>query len=295
MRRRAFLGSSFAAALGAGSALAQGPVQRTDGTRIKLALNAYSFNAPLRAGEVSLYDLVDFCAEHQLDALDSTGYYFPGYPNVPDDEWIYGLKKKGFVNGVDINGTGVRNDFALTDAESRKNDIELVKNWIGVARKLGATVVRVFAGKKVPEGHTFEQAAEWMIEDLKECAAYGREHGVIVGLQNHNEFIKTADETIHIINGVDSDWLGVILDVGSLRQGDPYEEIERLLPYAVSWQLKEKVWYGDKEVDTDVAKIKEIVERVGYRGYIPIETLGPGDPHEKVARFAKHAREVFFG
>ena len=242
---------------------------------------------------MTLYDLVDFCAEHGLDALDSTGYYFPGYPEVPNDEFIYGLKKKGFINGVDINGTGVRNDFALPDADSRKNDVQLVKNWIGVARKLGATVVRVFAGKKVPDGHTFERAAEWMIEDLKECAAYGREHGVIVGLQNHNEFIKTADEAIHIVNGVDSDWLGVILDVGSLRQDDPYEEIERLLPYAVSWQLKEKVWYGDKEVDVDVARIKEIIDRVGYRGYVPIETLGRGDPREKVARFAAHAREVF--
>ncbi len=258
-----------------------------------MALNAYSFNKPLRAGEVTLYDLVDFCAENGLDALDSTGYYFPGYPNVPPDDYIYGLKKKAFINGVDINGTGVRNDFALTDAESRKKDVQLVKDWIGVARKLGASIVRVFAGRKVPDGHTFEQAADWMIEDLKECAAFGRENGVIVGLQNHNEFIKTADQAIHIINGVDSDWLGSILDVGSLRRTDPYKEIERLLPYAVSWQLKEKVWYDDKETDVDVARVKELMDRMGYRGYVPIETLGEGDPRVKVAKFAAHAHKVF--
>lgn len=290
MNRRAFMGAGVGAAFSV--AQAQGPVERTAGSRIKLALNAYSFNRPLRSGEVTLYDLIDFCAEHSLDALDCTGYYFPGYPDVPGDEYLYRLKRKGFVNGVDINGTGVRNDFALTDPESRKRDVQLVKNWIVAARKLGATVVRVFAGKKVPDGHTFEQAAEWMIEDLKECAAFGREHGVIVGLQNHNEFIKTADEAIHIVEGVDSDWLGVILDVGSLRRTDPYREIEKLLPYAVSWQLKEKVWYDDKEVDVDVARIKEIIERVGYRGYVPIETLGPGDPFEKVAKFAAHAHRV---
>lgn len=268
-------------------------VKRTSGSRYKLALNAYSFNNPLRAGEVTLYDLVDYCAEHGLDALDCTGYYFPGYPDVASDEFLYGLKKKGFVNGVDINGTGVRNDFAVADKAARKRDVRMVKEWIIVARKLGATVVRVFAGKKRPEGYTFEQAAEWMIDDLAECAAFGREHGVIVGLQNHNDFAKTAAETMHLVDGVDSDWLGVILDVGSLRQMDPYEEIEKLLPYAVSWQLKEKVWYGEKEVDVDLARIKEIIERVGYRGYIPIETLGEGDPRVKVARFAAEAHRVF--
>lgn len=289
MNRRKFLG----AALTAGIASAQGPVERTSGSRIKLALNAYSFNQLLRSGETTLYDLVDFCAENGLDALDATGYYFPGYPETPPDEFLYGLKRKGFVNGVDINGTGVRNDFALADPESRKRDVEMVKNWIIVARKLGATVVRVFAGKKRPEGHSFDQAVDWMIDDLKECAAFGREHGVIVGLQNHNDFLKTADETIRVVDGVDSAWLGVILDVGSLRQGDPYEEIERLLPYAVSWQLKEKVWYGEKEVDVDVVRIKEIIDRVGYRGYVPIETLGPGDPFEKVGKFAAHAKRVF--
>lgn len=291
MQRRAFLTGSLG--LAAATALpAEQLVTRTSGARYKLALNAYSFNKPLRAGELTLYDLVDYCAEHALDALDCTGYYFPGYPEVPSDEFIYGLKKRGFVNGVDINGTGVRNDFATPDRAARKRDVAMVKEWIGVAQKLGATVVRVFDGKTKPEGYTFEQAAEWIIEDLAECAAFGREHGVIVGLQNHNDFAKTAAETMHLVNGVDSDWLGVILDVGSLRQNDPYEEIEKLLPYAVSWQLKEKVWYGDKEVDVDLAKIKEIIERVGYRGYIPIETLGEGDPREKVARFAAKAHKV---
>ena len=104
------------------------------------------------------------------------------------------------------------------------------------------------------------------------------QHGVIVGLQNHNDFVKTADETIRIVEAVNSEWFGVILDVGSLRQHDPYPEIEKLLPYAVTWQLKETVWYGEKEVPVDLARIKAIIDKGGYRGFLPIETLGKGDP-----------------
>lgn len=294
INRRAFLSTSLVAGtVGAAGIAESAPVRRTSGTRVRIGLNAYSFNQPLRAGEMTLMDVVDYCATHRLDCLDATGYYFLGYPAVPSDEFLYELKRRAFVNGVTINGTGVRNDFAQTDAAKRAEDLALVKNWIGVARKLGASVIRIFSGAKVPEGHTFDQVLEWMVPLCRECATVGKAHGVTIGLQNHHDFVKTAAETIRLVEAVNSEWFGVILDVGSLRMSDPYQEIEKLLPYAVSWQLKENVWYGTKEVPTDLRKVKAIVDKGGYRGFLPIETLGAGDPRVKVAKFAKEVHEVF--
>lgn len=293
LHRRALLRGAVLGAAALPVALEAAPVRRQAGTRIRIGLNSYSFNVPLRAGEMTLMDVADFCAIHRLDCLDATGYYFPGYPAVPPDRFLYELKRRAFVNGVTINGTGVRNDFALADATRRAGELQLVKDWIGVAGKLGASVIRVFSGSRVPEGYSFGQTLEWMAPLLRECADAGKEHGVLIGLQNHNDFVKTAAETIRIVEAVDSEWLGVILDVGSLRMADPYEEIEKLLPYAISWQLKESLWFGDKEVPTDLRKLKAIIERGGYRGFIPIETLGQGDPRVKVAKFAKEVHEVF--
>jgi sugar phosphate isomerase/epimerase len=290
------LGTAVFGAAGAqfgGRAAAQGRVARQSGTRVRLGLNLYSFNEPLRAGTVTLDDVVDYCAQQGLDGLDATGYYFPGYPQVPDDAFLCRLKRRAFVNGVTISGTGVRNDFAVKDPAARQRDVRMVKDWVEAAAKLGASVVRIFAGLKVPDGGSFDRTLEWMIPDIKACVDHGRQHGVIVGLQNHNDFLKTADETIRVIEAVNSEWFGVILDVGSLRQGDPYAEIEKLVPYAVTWQLKESVWYGTKEVPTDVGRIKAIIDRTGYRGFLPIETLGPGDPRVKVARFLADVRRVF--
>jgi len=68
-----------------------------------------------------------------------------------------------------------------------------------------------------------------------------------------------------VIDAVGSDWFGCILDIGSLRTGDPYAEIEKLVPYAVSWQIKENVGRDGKEEPTDLAKIKAIMDRAGYR------------------------------
>ena len=32
---------------------------------------------------MTLFDLLDFCAEQNFDAIDPTGYFFPGYPKPP--------------------------------------------------------------------------------------------------------------------------------------------------------------------------------------------------------------------
>jgi sugar phosphate isomerase/epimerase len=286
MHRRAFL----TAGLTAGLARAQRRVPREAGAHYRIGLNAYSFNAPLRAGTMTLEDVVRYCARHDIDAVDPTGYYFPGYPKAPTDDYIFQLKRLAHINGVAISGSGVRNDFAVADAEARKRDVQMVKQWVEAAAKLGAPVLRVFSGAKRQEGHTFDEAVDWMVPDFRECAAHAAKFGVILGLQNHNDFIQTAAETIRIIDSVNSDWFGSILDIGSLRAADTYSEIEKLVPYAVSWQLKEEIAPG---VKTDLRKIKSIIDKSGYRGFLPIETLGRGDPKIKVSEFVHQVRAIF--
>lgn len=298
LNRRQFIAASVAsaAAMSTGAKIpgtlhSESLKGRIEGVKIKTSLNAYSFNKPLRAGEMDLFELIRFCAKLGFDGLDATGYYFPGYPEAPEDVYLYRLKRHAFLNGITINGTGVKNDFAVADGAHRQKDIRMVKNWIEVAEKLGASVLRIFAGNKIPDGYTFDQVLEWMVPAMQECAEYGQKHGVIVGLQNHNDFAKTAEETIRIIEAVDSEWIGVILDTGSLRQHDPYEEIQKLLPYAVSWQLKETVWYGEREIAVDMKKIRAIIAKGGFRGYVPIETLGEGDPKIKVEKMIRQMRK----
>lgn len=261
-------------------------------SNLKISLNAYSFNDPLRNGTMTLDDLLDFCAGNDFDAVDLTGYYFPGYPSVPEDGYIFHLKQKAHRLGLDISGTGVKNDFTNPGENKRKEDIRLVKNWIEVASKLGAPVIRIFSGLEVPAGHTWDEVAGWMVKDMKECAAYGKEHGVIVAMQNHNDFIKTGDQAQRIIELVGSEWFGLVVDIGSYRTGDPYKQIEQTAKYAVNWQLKELMFVNEAEQKTDLRKVIEIIRSSGYRGYIPIETLGAGDPKVKVPLFLAEVREA---
>ena len=268
-------------------------VTRRPGVHLKLALNAYSFNGPLTSGRMTLADVIDYCAANNIDGLDPTGYYFPGYPKVPPDSYLYDLKRKAYLNGVTLSGTGVRNDFTRAGQDALRGDVQLVKDWIIAAAKLGAAFVRVFSGPALSSDRSFEDALRTMVPAFQECAEYGRQHGVLVALQHHDDFLKTAAETIRVVKAVDSDWFSVVLDVGSLRQSDPYEEIEKLLPYACTWQIKELVYVRGKATPIDLPKIRAIIEKTGYRGFLPFEALGRGDPAEVTAFLDKVRRAMF--
>lgn len=292
MNRRNFITRS--AGLAAALPLAAKPVARDGGVKLKLGLNAYSFDKPLRAGTMTLADAIHFCAQEGVDAIDATGYYFPGYPAVPSDEYLFNFKRTAFVNGVAISGTGIKNDFAVVDAAARKRDLQMIKNWIVAASKMGAPLIRVFSGVNRPKDHSFDEALSWMAGEMKECAAFGEAHGVMIGLQQHNDFLKTSDEVIRLIETVNSEWFGAILDIGSLRQGDPYVEIEKMVPYAVSWQVKEQVWRNNKAEAVDLKKLKAVIDRSGFRGYVPFEALGPGDdPRDRIKVFLGEIRKAF--
>lgn len=299
-RRRNLVKTLLAAPAIAATGMFISPLQSTarngtnkpTGPKLKLSLNAYSFNEPLTKGRMTLDDVLDFCAEQNFDAVDLTGYYFPGYPAVPEESYIFHLKQKAHKLGLDISGTGIRNDFAIPDKSKRKGDIKLIKNWIEVAAKLGAPVIRIFSGLQIPAGHTWDAVADWMVQDMKECAEYGKKFGVFVAMQNHNDFIKTADQAQKMIELVNSDWFGLVLDIGSYRTGDPFKQIEQTAKYAVNWQLKELMFVDGNEQKTDLKKVISIIRASGYRGYVPIETLGAGDPKTKVPVFLAEVREA---
>jgi sugar phosphate isomerase/epimerase len=275
------------------SAFASDAVQKAPSKNsLRISLNAYSFNKPLTDKAMTIDDMLDYCAEKGFSGVDLTGYYFPGYPEVPSDEYIYHVKKKAFTLGLGISGTGVRNDFTWADAGKRVSEKQLVKNWILVAEKLGAPIVRIFSGNQPLAGRNRDELAKRVAEDINECAEFGGKHGVMMALQNHNDFLKTSSDVEKMMGLVDREWTGLLLDIGSYHTPDPYSDVAANSKYAISWQLKEKVFVNETQVDTDYNKIIDIVIKSGYKGYLPLETLGEGDPKVKIAALLVKVQNV---
>ena len=288
--RRDFLRIAALAPLAAVPLPALEPVKRTGGARLKPALNIYSFldqlneNKKDTAKGIDLFGVCDFCARLNIEAMDMTGYFFPEYPKVPSDAFVSRIKRYAHARGVVINGTGIRNDFAVADRAVRAAGVQLTKDWIEAAARLGATVIRVFAGPQSPIKDWRVAAAsgkrddveKWMADDLRACAEYGEKFGVLVGVQNHGDFLNTGAEHLSLLRRVDHPCCGALVDTGKYLTADPYADIALITPYAVGWQIKETMGSELKSPRADFKRLMTIIAAGGYRGFVPIETLSMG-------------------
>ena len=291
-------------------AAAQEPIKRIGGASLKISLNAYSFSKLLndqikhRGPGTSLFDLLDFCAKNGFEGIDPTGYFFPSYPEVPSDEIVNNFKRRAFELGIGISGTGVRNNFTTSDKTVRAAAVQHIKEWVEVASRLGAPVLRVFADTQmramtwhdVAKDCTRQQVQDWIVAALTECAEHGKKCGVIIGVQNHGDFLQTGDDLLALIGAVNSDWCGAIVDTGYFRSKDPYQDMAKVAPYAVNWQVKQYPDAEDPGTPTDLVRLLKIVRSSGYRGYLPIETLSPKDhvydPFTVVPAFLKQLQDA---
>ena len=308
--RRTFLGWAAVSPLAVASTSAPLPIARVGGPRLKLGLNAYSFLEPLNenakdpAKGIDLVGVCDFAAKLDLDAVDLTGYFFPGYPKPPDSRYLNRMKRHAHGLGLAISGTGIRNDFATADQTVRTVGVALAKVWVEVAARLGAPVLRVFAGPQSPfkdwrsaaGGARREDVETWMADALRECAEHGEKFGVIIAVQNHGDFLNTAAEHLSLLKRVDHEWCGPLVDTGKYLTDDPYADIARMVPHAVNWQIKETLGSATNTPKTDYKRLVRIIHDGGYRGYLPIETLSMKrkdyDPAVEVTRVVAQLREA---
>lgn len=290
MNRRSFLHAT-GACLAALPAISRAAARET----LKTSLNAYSFNKMLndrikgRGEGITLIQVCEFAAKCRFGGFDATGYFFPGYPERPTDAYIDELKKRAADLGIGISGTGVRNNFTTSDTSVRADGVKHIKEFVEVAARLGAPVIRVFADtqmraqnwQSVSNNASRADVQAWIADALQQCAEHGAKYKVKIGVQNHGDFVATGEQQLALIKAVGSEWCGPIVDTGYYKTPDPYVDIALVAPHAVNWQVKQSVFGEQSEVPTDMTRLLKIVRKSGYQGYLPIETLSPqGKPYD---------------
>jgi len=262
--------ASALAALPAGAAGVD-PIRRVGPPRMKLGLAAYSFRDHLTGKtepRMTLEDFVDRASELGVDAVEPTEYYFP---KPVTSEYVARLKRRCFLQGLDISGSPMGNVFTHPPGPARDAQIAAVKAWVDRCAELGAPCIRVFAGNQQP-GQTFEQAQRYAIECMEVACEYAGARGIMLALENHGGIVAEPDGLLAIVKAVKSPWCGVNLDTGNFRTDDPYADLARCAPYAVMVQVKTEIQpRGQPKVEADLAKEIAILRAAGYRGYVVLE------------------------
>lgn len=256
------------------------PFPRLKGPHLKLSCCAYSFNKILprgkKPGKMTMEGFVDFCAGLNLDGTELTSYYFP-----PDADAAYfkRIRRRAFLNGLEVSGTAVGNTFTIPPGTVRDKQIASVKRWIDLANEFAAPTIRIFAGSK-PPAVTVEKARKWFVECMESCLPHAEKRGVFLALENHGGIVTTSDEVLACVRLIKSDWFGLNVDTGNFREADPYKAIAKCAPYAVNVHVKAHVQSTQtkKRTKADYDRIARIMAGAGYRGYISLEYEEKDDP-----------------
>jgi len=292
--RRSFLasGAALAAAALARPALGADPVARVGGPRLKLGLAAYSlrdFLTGKREPAMDLEGFVEQSARWQVDGVELTSYYFP---EEITPEYLGRVRRLCHVLGLGIIGCPVGNSFTHPPGPEREKEIAHVRAWIDRAGDLGAPTMRIFAGNLQP-GQSLAEAQRNCVESIEACTEHAARRGVLLGIENHGGIVAEADSLLEIVKAVRSDFVGINLDSGNFRTDDPYGDLARIAPWAVSAQIKTEIQpRGQEKHEADLGRIVEILKESGFRGYATLEYEAAEDPLTAVPRELERLRAL---
>jgi sugar phosphate isomerase/epimerase len=270
---------------------AREPIVRKPAGRFKLSCAAYSLRQylDLKNPRMTLEEFIQKCAEWGTDGVELTEYYFKKPITA---EYIARLKRLAVIWGQDITGTPIGNNFALPPGPERDAQVASVKSWIDLSAELGSPAIRIFAGG-APKGVEDSQARKWVVESIEACCDAAAKRGVFLAIENHGGVVATADGLLDIIKAVRCEWVGVNLDTGNFHTPDPYGDMARCAPYAVTCQVKTEVTpEGGKKVEADLGRIVDILRKASYRGYVTLEYEAAEEPMEAVPRYLAALRKL---
>jgi L-ribulose-5-phosphate 3-epimerase len=287
--RRALFASAAAVPLATltGKAAQSVPKKR----RNRIAVSTYSFwqfrNKELR----DLEKCIDLAAEMGFDGVELLLRQFTDESNA----YLQKLKRRAFVNGLDLCGFSTHQGFVYTDAKERQKNVDLTIQQLELAYALGIPTMRLNTGRwntiksfdelmankgiepNLP-GVTDDEGFKWVIDSIEKCLKTAEKCGVTMGLENHWGLGRTAAGVMKIVDAINSPWLQVTMDTGNFLE-DQYPQLEKLAPKAVLVQAKTYfgggLWYT---LDIDYAKVASILQKVNYQGYISLEFEGKESP-----------------
>lgn len=265
------------------------PIARKAARRFKLSCAAYSLRRylDLRDPTMTLEEFIGKCAEWGTDGVELTQYYFKK-PVTP--EYVQRLKYQAIIQGQDITGSPVGNRFTLPPGPERERQITNLKSWIDICGDLGAPTIRIFAGN-TPEGVEAARARKWAVECIEACCDRAAKRGVFLALENHGGVVADADGVLDIVRAVKCEWVGVNLDTGNFHTRDPYDDMARVAPYAITCQLKTDVRpAGGRKEAVDIPRVVDILRKGNYRGYVTLEYEGSEDPMTAVPEWLERIR-----
>jgi protein FrlC len=173
----------------------------------------------------AIQDAVAIVAEAGFDGIDVWG----GRPHVYRRDWstqeLNALRQQ--IEGLGLGVSSFMPAFfryphslSSPNANVRRDSIEYMRLCIDNAAILGAGLVLVVPDHSL-YGQTVEESRKRMTESVGEVSEYAQQYKLKLGIEvlsdDETDLITSSDHALAIINALDHDNLGVVLDAGALH------------------------------------------------------------------------------
>jgi sugar phosphate isomerase/epimerase len=230
---------------------------------------AYSYRSLLTKGQMTYEQFIEKAVQLQLDGVDMTVYYF----KTTDPAYLANLRWFAYKNAMPFSGAACGSSMVQADAAKRAQVLEDIKKWVDVSDQLGASHLRVFAGK-LPEGASLKEATGWVVDTMKAASDYSGKKGIVLGLEDHSGVSQSADVCLEIMHRVDSPYARINLDITHFIPSptqDAYAQIAACIPYATVSHIRDRF---DDGTPIDMDRVWKLYAGAGHKGYMSVEYEG---------------------
>lgn len=259
---------------------------------MKIGVSSYSFSKHLKATGCDLFEVCRLAKKIGFDAIEFTAI------NTEDPiATAKELRTYCASLGLEIASHTIGADLINTEEEKVLNDLY---GYIDIAEALGAPLLRHDVCYGLPEGMTWQDAAQKMAPIIRKVAEYAEKKGIRTCSENHGYIFQDSERMEYLIQLVDHPNYGWLVDVGNFLCADEYslDGVCRALPYAVHVHVKDFLYRKADELyvepdgffktrngnllrgtilghgDVPVAACIKLLREVGYDGVFSLEFEG---------------------
>ena len=268
---------------------------------MKFAICSYSLSSLVNKGEKTEKELISLAKELGFDAFEFSEINAP--EGTDKLEYAKGLRAEAERVGIPIVQYSIGADFIYGSEGDLEKEIERLKYEVDVADAMGVKGMRhdTTGGYKDEDAakYTFSDALPRIIEGCRRVSEYAKTKGIKTMTENHGYFSQDSDRVKAVVEGVNSDNFGALVDIGNFLCVDeaPEKAVATMAPYAFYVHAKDFCYRKKDELlspdgffstrngnylkgailghgDVPVLKCLEIIKNSGYNGYVTLEFEG---------------------
>jgi len=248
---------------------------------MKIGCTSFSFEHSFKKGEMNLKQFMMICKKLNIEGVEFWDEHFPTLEN----QFVTKLGQDARYLGLEIVAVAANShEFTSSSPAEREAEIGRVKNWIDVAVKLDANLVRVVPGDLKLLNADPARTYPFVREALGECLKYAQNRDIPLAIENCP---RETDPWVilKLIEELGTDHLGTCPDFGNFPIEIRYKCLKEFSPYAI--HVHAKSYQFDKngeETSISYSQALQILKSAKYDRYLSAEYEGTGDETEEVQK-----------